>query len=37
MRRDGSEVVIDVADDGAGINTQAIRAKAMEQGLLKPG
>ncbi len=37
MRRDGSEVVIEVSDDGAGINTQAVRAKAMELGLLKPG
>ena len=36
MRRDGSEVVIEVADDGAGINTQAVRAKALERGLLRP-
>jgi chemosensory pili system protein ChpA (sensor histidine kinase/response regulator) len=33
--REGSQVLIDVADDGAGINTDAVRAKAIEQGLIK--
>jgi len=35
--REGSDIVITVADDGAGINTDAIRRKAIERGLLKPG
>jgi two-component system chemotaxis sensor kinase CheA len=30
----GREVVIDVRDDGRGIDTQAVRAKAIERGLL---
>lgn len=34
--REGSDIVITVADDGAGINTDAIREKAIERGLLKP-
>ena len=32
----GAEVAIAVADDGAGLNAQRIRAKAEEQGLLTP-
>jgi len=32
---EGSEVVIRFADDGAGLNTAAIRRKAIERGLLK--
>ncbi len=34
--REGSDIVITVADDGAGISTDAIREKAIERGLLKP-
>ena len=34
LHREGSEMVIDVADDGAGLNVEAIRRKATEQGLL---
>ncbi len=34
--REGSDVVITVSDDGAGINLDAIRAKAIERGLIKP-
>ena len=34
--REGSDIVINVADDGAGINTDAIHKKAIERGLLKP-
>jgi chemosensory pili system protein ChpA (sensor histidine kinase/response regulator) len=37
IRREGSEVQIEVADDGAGLNLRAIRAKAQEQGLIDPG
>ena len=34
LHREGSEMVIDVADDGAGLNVERIRAKARERGLL---
>jgi chemosensory pili system protein ChpA (sensor histidine kinase/response regulator) len=34
--REGSDIIINVVDDGAGINTDAIRKKAIERGLLKP-
>ncbi len=37
IRHDGSEVVIRFSDDGAGIDIAAIRDKAMEQGLIRPG
>ena len=36
LHREGAEMVIDVADDGAGLNVESIRRKAFEQGLLKP-
>ncbi|MEM7276808.1 MAG: Hpt domain-containing protein [Pseudomonadota bacterium] len=36
LHREGSEMVIDVSDDGAGLNVEAIRAKAYESGLLSP-
>ena len=36
LRREGSEVVITVADDGAGINLRAVRDKAAALGLLLP-
>jgi chemosensory pili system protein ChpA (sensor histidine kinase/response regulator) len=35
VRREGSEVLIDVNDDGAGLNAHAIRRKAVEKGLVK--
>lgn len=34
--REGGEVVIRVQDDGAGINHEAIRKKALERGLITP-
>jgi chemosensory pili system protein ChpA (sensor histidine kinase/response regulator) len=34
LRREGSEVLIEVGDDGAGLNLDAIRRKAHEQGLV---
>ncbi|MBI1423527.1 MAG: response regulator [Gammaproteobacteria bacterium] len=34
--REGSDIVISVADDGAGINLDAIRKKAIQRGILKP-
>jgi chemosensory pili system protein ChpA (sensor histidine kinase/response regulator) len=37
LRREGSEVLIEVADDGAGLDLDAIRRKAAEQGLLAEG
>jgi chemosensory pili system protein ChpA (sensor histidine kinase/response regulator) len=36
VRREGSEVVLQVGDDGGGINRQAIRARGIERGLIKP-
>lgn len=36
MRREGSEVVLEVADDGAGLNRAAIRKRAEERGLVRP-
>ena len=36
LGREGSEVVIRVRDDGAGINFEAIRAKAVKRGLIAP-
>ena len=35
VSRDATEVVITVSDDGAGINLDAVRAKAIERGLMK--
>ncbi|MDP7270439.1 MAG: Hpt domain-containing protein [Gammaproteobacteria bacterium] len=34
--REGSQVLIEISDDGAGVNLDDIRAKAAEQGLIKP-
>jgi chemosensory pili system protein ChpA (sensor histidine kinase/response regulator) len=36
VRREGSEVVIVVSDDGRGLDRDAIRRKAIERGLMKP-
>jgi chemosensory pili system protein ChpA (sensor histidine kinase/response regulator) len=36
LRREGAEVIVQVADDGAGMNLEAIRAKALALGLLGP-
>jgi len=36
LRREGSEVVIVVADDGAGINLRAVREKAISLGITSP-
>ena len=33
----GGQIVIEVSDDGAGLNPTKIRAKAIERGLLEPG
>jgi len=36
IRREGNDAVIAVADDGAGLNIPAVRAKAEERGLIQP-
>ncbi|HEX2138851.1 MAG TPA: Hpt domain-containing protein [Woeseiaceae bacterium] len=36
LHREGAEMVIDVADDGAGLDVDAIRRKAYERSLLQP-
>ena len=35
LHREGAEMVIDVSDDGAGLDVEAIRGKAFELGLLQ--
>jgi len=35
LHREGAEMIIDVADDGAGLDVGSIRRKAFEKGLLK--
>jgi chemosensory pili system protein ChpA (sensor histidine kinase/response regulator) len=37
IRREGSEVIIDLSDDGGGLELGAIRRKAYEKGLLAAG
>jgi chemosensory pili system protein ChpA (sensor histidine kinase/response regulator) len=37
LRREGSEVIIDLRDDGAGMNLDAIRAKGLATGLISAG
>ncbi|KLI99604.1 response regulator [Luteimonas sp. FCS-9] len=36
VRREGSEIVLEVADDGAGLDRAAIRRRAQARGLLAP-
>jgi chemosensory pili system protein ChpA (sensor histidine kinase/response regulator) len=36
VRQEGNEIVLAVLDDGAGLDFERIRAKAVAQGLLKP-
>lgn len=36
FRRQSSEVLINVIDDGAGLNLDAVRSKALERGVLQP-
>ena len=35
LRREGAEVIVEVSDDGAGMNLAAIRAKGLELGLIR--
>ena len=37
LRREGAELVLELNDDGSGLNFDAIRAKGTEKGLLLPG
>ncbi len=39
LKREGAEVIVEVRDDGAGMNLSAIRAKGLELGLIprRPG
>ncbi len=37
LRREGSEIVLEVADDGAGLNRDAIRSRAEQRGLVDAG
>lgn len=37
LSRDGSDVVLRLQDDGAGVNLEKVRAKAVERGLLEKG
>ncbi len=37
LAREGSEIVIRVSDDGAGINIDGVKKKAIERGLMNPG
>ncbi len=36
-RHEGSHILIEIGDDGQGLNLQRIREKAIEKGLLSPG
>ncbi|HEX7036871.1 MAG TPA: Hpt domain-containing protein [Pseudomonadales bacterium] len=36
LSREGGDVVIEIADDGAGIDVDRVRAKAIERGLMAP-
>ena len=37
ITNEGSNILIKIKDDGAGINLEAIRSKAIAKGLIKPG
>jgi chemosensory pili system protein ChpA (sensor histidine kinase/response regulator) len=37
LRREGAEVIVQVSDDGAGMNLKAIREKGQALGLIRPG
>ncbi|MGI2027683.1 Hpt domain-containing protein [Endozoicomonas acroporae] len=36
IRRDGADVVVELSDDGRGIDIEAVKAKAIEQQLISP-
>ncbi|MGB5544791.1 MAG: Hpt domain-containing protein [Gammaproteobacteria bacterium] len=37
LRREGSEIIVEVADDGVGLDIEAIRRRAELQGMIEPG
>ena len=37
LRREGAEMVLEVSDDGAGLNHGAIRKRAQQRGMVQPG
>ncbi|WP_407297854.1 Hpt domain-containing protein [Stutzerimonas zhaodongensis] len=37
LGREGGDIVLTLSDDGAGINLEAVRRKAIERGLMQPG
>jgi chemosensory pili system protein ChpA (sensor histidine kinase/response regulator) len=37
LRREGADIMIEVIDDGGGLDLKAIRAKAEEEGIIAPG
>ncbi len=37
LSKEGTDLIIRLSDDGAGLNLQAIRRKAEERGMIKPG
>ncbi|WP_217477246.1 Hpt domain-containing protein [Stutzerimonas stutzeri] len=37
LGREGGDIVLSLSDDGAGINLEAVRRKAIERGLMTPG
>jgi len=37
LMREGGDVVIEITDDGAGIDVESVRVKAAERGLMEPG
>ncbi|QJD68521.1 response regulator [Xanthomonas campestris pv. badrii] len=37
LRREGSEIVLEVADDGAGLDREAIRRRGQQRGLIEAG
>ena len=37
LRREGAEMVIAIADDGRGIDVEAVRSRAIARGLIDPG
>lgn len=37
VRREGNEVLLELADDGAGVRVEAVRQQAIERGLLQAG
>lgn len=37
LSREGGDIVIEIGDDGMGIDVESVRSKAVERGLMRPG